>query len=98
MCGKAPPRAALQLMCWAASKGRVPLLHRLLSLYPLHSIVSSAAAAACFLLHATASGDVHTVHMALYHCSEAGPHTTPLLSSQPEHFLWDDTITLLRSV
>ena len=71
MSGRAPPRPAFQLICWAASKGGVALVRRLLTLYPLPTVISSAAAAACFLLHAAAAGDVQMVHLALYHCGEA---------------------------
>jgi len=70
MRGKAPPQEAFQLACWSASKGirGLAFTRRLLTTYP-H--VSSKEAAASLLLHATASGDVETVLLAIYHCRSA---------------------------
>ena len=73
MRGTAPPRQAFQFACWAASDGKRghALLLRLLELYPAASIVASAEYAATLLLHASASGDVRMVNVALYHCRAA---------------------------
>jgi hypothetical protein len=70
MRGKAPPQEAFQLACWSASKGSggLAFTRRLLTTYP-HA--PSKKAAASLLLCATASGDVETVLLALYHCGGA---------------------------
>lgn len=68
--GAAPPRQAFQLTCWSASMGRRSraLTRRLLTSY---ESITSEEAAACMLLHATASGDLETVREVLYHCGKA---------------------------
>jgi hypothetical protein len=70
MRGKALPQEAFRLACWSASKGSrgLAFTRRLLTTYP-H--VSSKEAAASLLLCATASGDLETVLLALYHCGSA---------------------------